>query len=174
MCEKLRSYFSRETCPSPTVVEAVRATCATPLLFTSVTIGHHLRYISGAYSFNNPTWEAIREACDHFGKTHLVACVISLGSGNDTTNPGAGASMTTRFDLAKAMAFDTKVVARDLDWQIGRSKVYYRFQLDTHCTLSIEEFLAQQCTIEKLDGCVVGAERPGRSTIGDVGKLVLN
>jgi hypothetical protein len=88
MCEKLRSYDSKEAPTNVTIVEAIRATCAIPTLFTPVSIesvGCQVSYVTGAYNFNNTTWETIRESYETFGQAQLVGCVLSLGCGQRPT-----------------------------------------------------------------------------------------
>lgn len=74
LCEKLRNYKARATSVNPTVIEALQATCADPTFFLPVSIGStgaRISYVTGAYNFNNPVWECIKEACEHFGSDRM-------------------------------------------------------------------------------------------------------
>jgi predicted acylesterase/phospholipase RssA len=187
MCEKFRSYKSRETSTNPTIIEAIKATCAIPTLFTPVSIesvGCQVSYVTGAYNFNNPAWETIKEACESFGQRQLVACMLSLGCGQRPVARLSQKHGEMAMDLISDIASDGELVDRDLSWRIGKSNVYYRLSVDrilksdgtsalgltediTSCT---KVFLEHADTVDKVDRCTKASECLGRVTLTDIGQ----
>ena len=120
----------------------------------------------------------IKEACEQFGRDHPVACILSLGCGQRIVRITETPSGTGVTDSIEKVASDSEVVEKDLSWRIGKSNLYYRFQVDIRATSSVEEIysytmnlLGQQSTIERIDQCAAAAERPGRKTLRDICKL---
>ncbi|KIM27514.1 hypothetical protein M408DRAFT_48879, partial [Serendipita vermifera MAFF 305830] len=83
-CRMFRNYKSKRSSYNPTIIEAVRASWATPGLFSSVFIGaapQQEEIISAVNGFNNPTLQAVQEARELYGANRAVSTLLSLGSG---------------------------------------------------------------------------------------------
>ncbi|KIM26364.1 hypothetical protein M408DRAFT_50543, partial [Serendipita vermifera MAFF 305830] len=83
-CRMFRNYKSKRSSYNPTIVEAVRATWATPGLFSSVFTGNgpqQEEIISAVNGFNNPTLQAVQEAREIYGTGKAVSAFLSLGNG---------------------------------------------------------------------------------------------
>ncbi|KAG6894042.1 hypothetical protein C0995_015227, partial [Termitomyces sp. Mi166 len=68
-----------------TVVEAARATTATPGFFKAISIssgGLSENFIGASLGYNNPTSLVLHEAELVFGATQSVACIVSIGAGH--------------------------------------------------------------------------------------------
>jgi hypothetical protein len=159
-----------------TVMDALRATCATPALFPSVKIGPHGReqtFISGDAVFNNPIREAIKELYDTYEPEREVACIMSLGCGrsgviyaSDNYRPLDG--------IWKQL--QNERTSEELEFQIFRSQAYYRFSVDRGMehfsqiqldNLGVIEthtrtYLQQTQTSQQMDRCIMAAEELGR------------
>jgi predicted acylesterase/phospholipase RssA len=157
-------YRSRNSSTKPTIIEALRATCAIPELFSPVSIkvtGCRVLYVTGSRSFNNPAAETIKEATEHFGRSCPVACMISLGCGQRIIRAVDGGSGTNPVDLIEAVASDlgpSSQPAMDSSQDPAEAIVMHS-----------KVHLGQAATMEKVDQCVAVAERLGRSTLGDIG-----
>lgn len=135
ICEKFRNYYQpNKTSSNPTVVEAIRATCAIPKLFPSVSIeaiGCRISYVSGALNFNNPTWQLIVEACEHFGRYRRVEFLVSLGAGQRAlVRAPSNHDMIDSSDLIAKIASNRDQVSSELEWRIGKLNTYYRLCVD--------------------------------------------
>ena len=123
-CCKLRSYKHRGTPSNISIINAVRASWASPGLFTSVLEGpsnFREEFIGGDLAFANPTREAIKEAYIHFGPRRQVGHIISIGCG---FSRGIGSGADQYFS-------DSQRVALDLNDQLGESGVYHRYGIPT-------------------------------------------
>ena len=185
LCEKFRSYKSRGGSTNPTIVEAIRATCATPTLFPPVSIesaGCQGTYVTGAYNFNNPARETIKEAREHFKSNRLVACMLSLGCGQRMPPRLTQKNEATVIALAEDIASDCELVDRDLAGRIGQSNIYYRLSVDRDLNpggdsslnaignifASTKTFLEHPSTTDKMDECAAVASRLERVTLTDI------
>ncbi|KAG6873809.1 hypothetical protein C0992_008411, partial [Termitomyces sp. T32_za158] len=68
-----------------TVVEAARATTATPALFKPVSIisgGIPENFVGAGLGYSNPTDFVLKEAVSVFGLSQPVACFVSIGAGH--------------------------------------------------------------------------------------------
>jgi hypothetical protein len=122
-----RSYPSARSSYNPTILEAVRASWATPGLFSSVRLGANLlreEIVSAVNGFNNPTLEAIKEAKDIFGKERRVSCLLSLGAGQ------AEVRSTSSKDYTTKTAQDTETIARECQRRFGSLEIYFRFSVE--------------------------------------------
>ena len=173
---------------TPTTIEAIRSTCSIPTLFTSVTIesvGCTISYTTGAYNFNNPAGELIKEACEHFGKDTGVLCMLSLGCGSPSAlHMPRKSDHRSIMDHIAGIASDSELVHRDLAWRLGRSGVYYRVSASQHLEtsgdtsyISIESVLAgtrkyieSPDTLEKVDQGVEASKCLGRETLRHICK----
>jgi hypothetical protein len=104
-----------------TVINAVRATWASPDLFTPILDGplkFQEEFIGGDCAFSNPTREAIKEIYECFGETRQVGCIISLGCGVPFNLP---------FATSRILFSDSERVASELKDQLGGTEVYHRY-----------------------------------------------
>jgi len=122
-----RSYKSVHSSYNPTIVEAVRASWATPGLFSPAHLGAELmreEIISAVNGFNNPILEVIKEAKETLGVDRLVSSFLSLGAGQTQFR-----SVMSK-DYVKKTAEDTEVIAREARRRFGRLYFYFRFSVD--------------------------------------------
>jgi hypothetical protein len=131
-CRKIRTYRSSEKRIDITVVDAVRATCATPMSPVRVGTGSlRLEVISGELAFGNPIREAIQEAHQHYGAHCKVSCVLSLGCGRSIlTLEDAKQAHSIEESLSRNAAVAGERIATEMELQIGISNVYHRFSVD--------------------------------------------
>jgi len=189
-CEKFRNYKSKGAYIKPTIVEAIRATCAAPILFTPVSIesiGYQISYVTGAYNFNNPAVEMATEACAYFGGNQPVSCLLSLGCGQRATVRLTRKTEAAVVDVANDIASDCELVDRELARRIGEFNVYHRLSVDRDlgpvdvsslnligdimsCT---EAFLECPAIVDKADQCVEACERIGRVILKDTCRLFI-
>lgn len=81
---RVRSQFVQDV--EPTIIEALRATCALPNLFSPALIGVNpgsKREFVTALGFYNPAMEAIKEAYEIYPAEKRVACILNLGCGDN-------------------------------------------------------------------------------------------
>jgi hypothetical protein len=126
-CRMFRSYKSGHSSYNPTIVEAIRASWATPGLFSSIYLGAELmreEIISAVNGFNNPIMEVIKEAKAIFGKDRHVSCLLSLGAGQSSIRS------VSSTNYVKKTAEDTETVAREVQRALGRLGIYFRFSVD--------------------------------------------
>jgi hypothetical protein len=129
-----RTYSARGSSLNPTIIEAVCATMAVPLLFSPVKIGPRPRqqsFVGGAHGANNPTREILKEASTLFGPNRRVAQVLSLGSGLPrviSAEPSADDEGGHR--LLKEIATDCEMVAQELSTRLYTIDAYLRLNVD--------------------------------------------
>jgi hypothetical protein len=140
-CHFIRTYKARHVSHNPTIFEAVRATWASPSLFTPIRIGPSLRQeemISATQGFNNPTLECMKEALDLFGPDAFVSCLLSVGAGKPAVKSlRLGASTSSEADSAQynlatleRLALDCENTANEVQRRIGMLGIYYRFSVE--------------------------------------------
>jgi len=186
-----------------TVIDAVIASCAAPGRFdplkaiplavaywgTSPTNGsgigkehEALEFISADIALQNPVREAIKELHAVYGADRRVACVLSLGSGRPSIIPASSLHNTNQ-DTAKTMAIlQAERTAEEVDNQIGKSQVYYRFSVDRGLespeSVSLKRlgdiethtrvYLLQGSTGYALDRSITASEHTGLVTTKDI------
>jgi hypothetical protein len=126
-CRVFRNFKSSRSSYNPTIIEAVRASWATPGLFPSILLGANLmreELVSAVNGFNNPTLETIKEAKDIFGKERRVSCLLSLGTGQ------ADIRSTASKDFMTKTAQDTETIARESQRRFGSLGIYFRFSVE--------------------------------------------
>ncbi|KIM32300.1 hypothetical protein M408DRAFT_20617 [Serendipita vermifera MAFF 305830] len=179
-CEKLKDYAFQDV--RPTIIEALRATCASLSLFIPASIkniGGQASYITAAYTFNNPTWEMIVEACEYYRKDHPVACLLSLGCEQSKSEPNKHVGDINLSDLVEEISWGCQRVDQNLSWRMAELNVYYRMVVGgmgrPNSPLTIEEVRARtECYLEehsvktRLDRCVETSMRLGRCTLADI------
>ena len=174
-----RSYTSARSSYNPTILEAVRASWATPGLFSSIRLGANLmreEIVSAVNGFNNCTLEAIKEAKDIFGKERCVSCLLSLGSGQ------AEVRSTSSKDYTTKTAQDTETIARESQRRFGSLKIYFRFSvergMDLECAIGEGTFgaiathtsvyLEGEDNAKRLDSFVTISSSTDRVTLDDL------
>jgi len=181
VCQKLRNYRSSERPTPATLIQAIRATWATPTLFTSVHLDSgwgKLEYVASNYGFNNPTREVIKEAIEQFGPTSRVACIVSIGCGVPSPlRLPSTVDSTTLLKLAERVATDCERTANELETQIGDSGIYFRYSDNQQNDMlfdpgkidaSAETYLRQPKTNALLDDGVRSAEGVGSGTLEQI------
>lgn len=173
----LRTYPIRSQSSSAvTVVEAALATCATQPAFASVSSGAGYRkqeYIGAALGQSNPVRDVITEAQLLFGGDSSVAFLLSLGSGHPGSIffPSEG-GLVELHRVMRDMINDCEQTAREIEEQIGRVGVYFRFSVEqgmqhshpgladepTHILAQAQGYLNEPRTREKLNACVKNME----------------
>lgn len=127
VCHRLRNYKIRTASVDVSVIEAIRATWASPGLFTSIYIGpprYGHEFVGGDCAFSNPSKEAIREAYEYFGPIRRVDSIISLGY----TMPSCRRPANS---LAGRVTFyDTDLISTGLKAQVGTTGVYRRYAIE--------------------------------------------
>ncbi|KAF8595697.1 FabD lysophospholipase-like protein, partial [Ceratobasidium sp. AG-I] len=125
--------------PDCTIVEAVRATMATPGMFKKATIIEQsvkTKYISGALGCNNPTTHMINETEKLF-PGRLLATVLSVGSGQLHSANLPDRSKLLQFlplqlvQTLDSIATDCERTNQELSRRFSRaSNVYFRFNAE--------------------------------------------
>jgi hypothetical protein len=130
----LRSYPARNQLSSTiTVTEAALATCALPPRFSSVTSGsgyNKVEYIGASFGATNPVRELITEAPSLFGGDSSVASLLSLGAGHPgviSFPSGDGVDLNR---VMHDMMSDCEQRAQEIERQIGRVGIYFRFSVE--------------------------------------------
>jgi hypothetical protein len=130
----LRNYLVRHELPTNlTVAEAMLATCATPPIFVSASIGKDyaaVDYIGGDLGFSNPIREILAEAHRSFGDQATVSCLLSIGSGH----PGVIATPTNVegndwINFLQQIAMDSEKTAREIYVQMDQLGLHHRLSV---------------------------------------------
>lgn len=119
-----RNYESRNSTYNPTIIEAVQAAWATPGFLPPARLGNAplLEELTSAINgFHNPTFEAIKEAHEIFGRERKISSVLSLGSGKRTS---------VSLPIAVQVAQETEITAENLQRRFGALGVYFRFSVE--------------------------------------------
>jgi hypothetical protein len=171
---------------NPTIVEAIRATCSIPKLFPSVSIeaiGCRISYVSGALNFNNPTWQLIMEACEHFGRHRKVEFLVSLGAGQRAlVRAPSNHEGIDSAELIAQIASNRDQVASELEWRIGKLNAYYRLCVDRaleyetssnpvgDITSWTHGYLDKPSISRRVDLCAAASKRAGDVTLEQIGR----
>ncbi|KIM27453.1 hypothetical protein M408DRAFT_24399 [Serendipita vermifera MAFF 305830] len=126
-CRMFRNYKSKWSSYNPTIVEAVRASWATPGLFSSVFIGNgpqQEEIISAVNGFNNPTLQAVQEAREVYGTGKAVSALLSLGNGK------SGPISVHSEGFIHRTVQQTEITEENIEQKFGPSGVYYRLSPD--------------------------------------------
>jgi len=182
---RLRSYPIRDQSPSSiTIIEAVLATCATQPAFNPVTFGlRHKRreYIGPGLGANNPIREVITEAYSLFGGESTVSSLISLGTGHPGILSFPPDGDGDPYGLMREMINDCEQRAQEMERQIGRVGVYFRFSVEqgmqnnhpdraedpSWISAQTESYLAERGTSDRVDAFV-------RSFDAETGRISLD
>jgi hypothetical protein len=116
-----------------TVIEAALATCAVPPRFSSITCGsgyNKVEYVGASFGATNPGRELITEAHSLFGGDSSVASMLSLGAGHPgvISYPSGGKVNLNR--VMHDMMSDCEQRAQEIERQIGRVGIYFRFSVE--------------------------------------------
>ena len=111
-----------------TILEAARATTASPSFFKAIKIGGSikLRYIDGGLLCNNPVRYVFEQARTLFGPTYPISCVISLGTGTENVigleQPDAFQRIipTKLISVLKNIATDCERVSEEMATELSR------------------------------------------------------
>ncbi|KIM27953.1 hypothetical protein M408DRAFT_70407, partial [Serendipita vermifera MAFF 305830] len=131
----LRSYPTRgHRADTITVIEAALATCATTQLFEPVTVGVDYKrkvYAGVGLGTNNPIREVISEAHSLFGGASTVESLLSIGAGHPGIITFKSHGRNGGLDrVTEEMMKDCTQKAKEVEDQIGRAGVYFRFSVE--------------------------------------------
>lgn len=112
-----------------TILEAARATTASPSFFKGIEIGGSikLKYIDGGLSCNNPVRHVLEQARTLFGPDHPLSCVVSLGTGAENVigleQPDAFQKIipTKLIGVLKSIAADCERTSEQVATDLSRS-----------------------------------------------------
>lgn len=126
----LRNYHTpRQPTQDITVIQAIRATWATPGLISPVLIGpsgREEKIVSAIYGFSNPVQEVVREAFNVFGSDAQVSLLLSLGSGHRGIISLNDGTQSVGIKLMK----DGEILADDIENRLGHLGIYHRLSVD--------------------------------------------
>jgi hypothetical protein len=131
----IRSYRARGAAPPPfTILEAARASIASPERFLPVAVGtghRKVTLVDATTGFANPTKELLQEAQRVFGEDAKVATVVSIGSGKGTTlNVSEGDDENALVEALKRVALNTEATHAELETRLHDAFIYFRFNVD--------------------------------------------
>jgi hypothetical protein len=130
--QAIRSYRVQSG-PNPpfTILQAARATMASPDLFPSVYVGAVPNEKEFVAYFTNPIKSVLEEAGKVFDDTAKVACILSLGSGTkqveglpDDPQPN------DRIKMLMDIAEDCETAHREAASRYGESGIYHRINVE--------------------------------------------
>ncbi|KNZ71999.1 Nephrocystin-3, partial [Termitomyces sp. J132] len=119
-----------------TVVEAARATTASPGFFKAVSIGSGWmdeEFIGAHLGHNNPTRFVLEEAELVFGASQPVACIVSIGAGHPgcvswvSTNSFTSEFMKVLFDISTSCETSVETLVKQYKNVPG---IFYRLNVD--------------------------------------------
>jgi hypothetical protein len=176
----LRTYRVPAQLPSTvTVIEAALATCAVQPDFAPVSSGSWYRkreYIGVGLGANNPVRDLITEAHSLFGGDSSVASILSLGTGHPgiISFPADGGDVNLR--RLRDMMNDCEQRAQEVEQQIGRVGIYFRFSVEqgmqndspgqaadpSWILAQTESYLIDEGICEKIGAFVQNIDSPSR------------
>lgn len=148
-CRVLRSYESRHSAYNPTIVEAIRIAWAIPGLFSPIQVGTDFireELVSAVDGFNNPIFQAVKEAYDIFGHKKRMSCLLSLGTGK----PLVRSTSIDRQDLMQRTTRDTEAIVEQMRRRYTGLRIYFRLSVDRDL-----EFGSASVSFEKRLGRIV-------------------
>lgn len=136
-CQLFRTYDAR-TRIDCTIIEAVRATMASPSFFKPVVIGPKdfaQEYIGGSIVCNNPSRQLLKEARTVFGNDRRLALILNVGAGRPQVLSLSQAvegdvAMDDVVTVLESIAVDCETMADELGHQFSEVGVYYRLSVD--------------------------------------------
>jgi hypothetical protein len=182
--QAIRSYSIRSS-PNPpfTILQAARATMASPDIFPSVCVGFGRDEKEFVAHFTNPIQSILDEAGKVFENTAKVACILSLGSGTKQVqgipvNPQPMDGIKLLMDIAE----DCETAHQEAASRYGELGIYHRINVErnllypgldewedgfTHINRATSNYL--QANMKSLDRVVERFFRPvGGKTIRDL------
>jgi predicted acylesterase/phospholipase RssA len=127
----LRTYLAnRNSIPDCTIVEAVRATCATPGLFkpTDITEPGGIKVSYVGLGHNNPAAQLLNEAAHVFPDLHL-SCVVSVSAGYTQTPSNQTSSYLP--SPTNIESLDYERIAQEISVRFEDIPgIYFRFSID--------------------------------------------
>lgn len=116
-----------------TILEAVRATWASPGLFTSIFVGppnYQEEFVGGDCTFSNPTKEAMQEAYRTFHVARQVGSLISLGFSMPRAVSLTLNSADSNLRLSDKVVFlDTERAAIETRDKLRETGIYHRYAI---------------------------------------------
>ena len=128
-CRVFRNYESRQYEYDATIIEAVRATCSMPPLFTPVHIGfdhQQEELVTAMLGYSNPIKEVIKELLNTYGPSRKVQLILSIGAGKRVPLSIKGKGIS----LEDKAAQEAESLAEELREQFRKTGVYFRFSVD--------------------------------------------
>lgn len=123
-----------------TIWEAARATTAAPTIFKRIKIGppsSGIEFVDAGLGCNNPTKEVVAECERVFGGNAQVACIVSIGTGQNTSTRFAKPGVFQKWipselvKILKDIATDSGRTAEEMDQKYRNTpRIYYRFDVD--------------------------------------------
>ncbi|CAG7849927.1 SubName: Full=Uncharacterized protein {ECO:0000313/EMBL:CCA75861.1} [Serendipita indica DSM 11827] len=173
-CNLFRNYDSRHLALNATIMQVMLAAWATPTLFSSVKIEDDIgreEVVSAAGACSNPIFEAICEAHTTCGPNRMVSCILSLGSGSQSSWSAEVKYKTSIVQYAR----EAMGIAEDAQRRLGTSGVYFRLAVtpaieDNQATLedalgviasSTSHYLSLAYQDGLVDGCITKATEAG-------------
>lgn len=130
--QAIRSYKVRSS-PNPpfTILQAARATMASPDLFSSVCVGSMPNEQEFIAYFTNPVKSVLEEAGKAFDDKKKVACILSLGSGS---KPVKGVPYDPqpddRLKMLGYIAENCEIAHREAASRYGELGIYHRINVE--------------------------------------------
>lgn len=130
--QAIRSYKIRSEPNLPfTILQAARATMASPDLFSSIHVGNELYGSELVGYFNNPVKLVLKEAGVLFSSTDKVAGIVSVGVGKRKIvglpqNPQPGDRVT----ILKKIAEDCERAHQEMATRYSKSGAYHRMNVE--------------------------------------------
>jgi hypothetical protein len=188
----LRTYPIPSQLPSTiTVIEAALATCATQPDFVPVSSGSGYRkkeYIGVGLGANNPVRELIAEAYSLFGGNSTVASFLSLGTGHPGNISFSLDGGEVNLQKLRDMMNDNEQRAQEIEQQIGRFGIYFRFSVEqgmqndhpgqtadpSWILAQTESYLTDYSTCQKIGAFIQNSNSPTNAiTLNQLGKSPL-
>ncbi|KIM28425.1 hypothetical protein M408DRAFT_141107 [Serendipita vermifera MAFF 305830] len=179
-CRMLRNYESHHSSYNPTIIEAIRIAWATPGLFAPIRVGTQILQedlVSAVDGFNNPTFQAVKEAYEIFGSDERMACLLSIGAGK----PMVRSLSIDRQDLLQRGLRDTEMTVEQMRRRYGSLQVYFRLSVDRDLEFDRPSFTVDKRTerimshtstylethdaFSTMDHCVKSSRQASRVTI---------
>jgi hypothetical protein len=141
----LRNYAASHEPPTNlTIAEAMLATCATPPLFTSMSIEKDFatfEYTGGDLGLSNPTQEIIAEAHRAFREDATVACLLSIGCGHGGVKLSpADSGVATWVDFLNRVTMDSEKTARETLARMKHLTLYHRLCVEYELVDQLNEW----------------------------------
>ncbi|PVF92030.1 FabD/lysophospholipase-like protein, partial [Serendipita vermifera] len=136
----VNSYQWFTTYPSPrndigcSVVDALSASMALPMLFSPVTIGPEYaveEFCAGGLGFNNPTRELLKEAQSTYGGERRLSVIVSIGSGRsrELSLEGSSQELDMMEELLRKLSLNCETIEKEISYQLYDVGAYVRMNV---------------------------------------------